>query len=166
MSVSGDADLALRLRRLEDIEAIRQVKAEYALAADDRKGYAVNVERTMAIFARDCSWDGRPRFGHAEGWANLRDYLLGGKARIDWSLHHLTDVGITIDADGQGARGTWYLIEMANMLNPATGKSEMVTLAGTYHDTFVREDGRWKIQHLKFDCQKIVGPDGDWDNRT
>lgn len=156
------SDLERRIQRLEDIEAIRQVKMEYALAGDDRQGCAVNVLRMMALFAKDCSWDGRPRFGHAEGWEGVRDYLLGGKAMIDWSLHQLEDVGIELSEDGQSARGTWYLIELAHMIDPATGKGEMVTLAGTYHDTFVREDGRWKIRHLKFDCQKIIRADGSW----
>jgi len=156
------ADLAGRLQRLEDLEAIRRVKQEYALAADDRHGFAVNVERTMQLFSKDAVWDGRPRFGRHEGRDAIRTYLSRGKARIDWSLHYLIDVSLVIDPDGRSARGRWYLFETARMVSPATGDPELVWLAGTYDDEFVREQGVWRIGMLKFDCQKIVGPDGPW----
>jgi hypothetical protein len=48
------------------------------------------------------------------------------------------------------------------MVNPATGAPEMVTLGGIYDDDLVREDGRWKIKVMRFDCQMIVGPGGAW----
>jgi hypothetical protein len=156
------AELARRVQRLEDLEAIRRVKSEYALAADDRQGYAVNVDRTMQLFAKNAVWDGRPRFGRHEGWEAVRTYLLRGKARIDWSLHYLIDVSLDVDPDGKTARGRWYLLETARMVNPATNLPEMVWLSGTYDDEFVREDGVWRIGMLKFDCQKIVGPSGPW----
>lgn len=160
--MSGDDDVARRIGRLEDIEAIRRVKAEYALAADDRQGYAVNVARTMQLFSKNAVWDGRPRFGRHEGREAIRAYLSGGKARIDWSLHYLIDVSLEVAPDGQSARGRWYLFETARMINPATDMSEMVWLSGTYDDEFVREDGAWRIVDLRFDCQKIVGPAGAW----
>ena len=158
----GDLDLARRVQRLEDIEAIRNIRAEYALAADDRKGCAVDVERTMKLFARNGVWDGRPRFGRHEGWENVRDYLLRGAAGIDWSLHSLTETGISISPDGQSARSRWYLLELANMMNKTSGVREMVWLAGIYDNDYIREDGVWKIATLRFDCQKIIGPGGVW----
>ncbi len=152
--------LAARVRRLEDIEAIRRVMGEYTIAADDRHGFTVDVERTMRLFAQDGVWEGGVRYGRHEGWYAIRDYLLQGRAGIDWSLHHLFNPNIEIAADGQSALGRWYLIEMARMLNAETGNPEMVWLGGVYDADFIREDSAWKIKRLKFDCQTILGPTG------
>jgi hypothetical protein len=153
-------ELAARVRRLEDIETIRQVMGEYTLAADDRHGFSVDVERTMRLFAREGVWEGGVRYGRHEGWQAVRDYLLQGRAGIDWSLHHLFNPSIEIAADGQSARGRWYLVEMARMLNADTGKSEMVWLGGVYDADFICEDDAWKFKRVKFDCQTILGPTG------
>lgn len=155
-----DGDLAARVRRLEDLEAIRQVMGDYVLAADNRRGYSVDVESTMRLFATDGIWDGGARYGRHEGWNAVRDYLLQGRAGIDWSLHHLSNPLIEIAADGQSARGRWYLIELARMLNADSGRTEMTWLGGVYDAEFVREAGAWKFKRLKFDCQTILGPDG------
>jgi hypothetical protein len=154
--------LMKRVERLEAVEALRGLMAEYALAADDRKGCSVNVERTMQLFARDAVWDGSPRYGRHEGWDAVRSYLSRGKAGIDWSIHQLVDVSIEVADDGRTARGRWYLLEMARMANPSGGKPEIVWLGGTYDNEFVREDGRWKLLLMRFDCQAIFGASGVW----
>jgi hypothetical protein len=43
-----------RLRVLEDIEEIRQLKARYAAACDDN----YNADDIAALFAEDAVWDG------------------------------------------------------------------------------------------------------------
>lgn len=156
----SDGDLAARVQRLEDFEAIRQVIGDYVLAADNRHGYSVDVESIMRLFAVDGIWDGGEHYGRHEGWNAVRNYLLRGRAGIDWSLHHLSNPSIEIAADGLSACGRWYLIEMARMLNAETGKTEMTWLGGVYDAEFSREAGTWKFKSLKFDCQTILAPDG------
>lgn len=156
-----DSDLAARVGRLEDLESIRQMMGNYVLAADNRHGYSVDVESMMRLFAADSVWDGGERYGRHKGWNAVRDYLLQGRARIDWSIHHLSNPSIEIASDGQSARGRWYLIEMARMLNSETAKTEMTWLGGIYDAEFVREGGTWKFARLKFDCQAILGPGGE-----
>ena len=102
-------DLAARLQRLEDLEAIRRVMSDYAQAGDDRQGYSVNIERAMLLFRRDAVWDGRPRFGRYEGWEAVRDSFLRAQARIDWSLHYLVDV---IESGTRSRRRTWTLVSL------------------------------------------------------
>lgn len=148
-------DLEQRLRRLEDIEEIRAVRAEYALAADERNGCAVNVERTMRLFAPDGVWDGRPRWGRHEGWATVRHYLSTGNAGIDWSLHWLLDTGAQVGDGRANAKARWYLIELANMLDKASGTRRLAWLAGLYDDGYVQVNGRWKFREVRFDCQQI-----------
>lgn len=148
-------DLERRLRRLEDIEAIRGVRAEYALAADERNGCAVNVERTMKLFAADGVWDATPRWGRHEGWETVRNYLSTGNAGIDWSLHWLMDTGTDVEPEREGAKARWYLIELAHMLDKATGERRLVWLAGLYDDAYVQENRAWKFREIRFDCQHI-----------
>ena len=148
-------DLELRLRRLEDIEEIRRVRAEYALAADERTGCAVNVSRTVRLFAEDGVWDATPRWGRHEGRETVRRYLSTGNAGIDWSLHWLLDTGVDVAPGREQATSRWYLIELANMLDKSTGERNLVWLAGLYDDQYVIEEGAWKFRLVRFDCQKI-----------
>jgi hypothetical protein len=151
----ADDSLERRVKRLEDIEEIRRVRGEYALAADERDGCAVNVERTMKLFAQDGVWDATPRWGRHEGWDTVRRHLSKGSAGIDWSLHWLMDTGVSFAADGETASARWYLIELANMLQKPATERRLVWLAGLYDDTYVKEDGAWKFRLVRFDCHKI-----------
>ena len=146
--------LEARIRRLEDIEEIRRVRGEYALAADERRGNAVNVDRTMKLFASDSVWDGSPRWGRHEGWYAIDTNLRHGNAGINWSLHWQLGARIEIHPGGK-ATARWYLFELANMLNRQTGDRELVWLTGLYDDHYVVEGGEWKFSVVRFDCQSI-----------
>ena len=159
--MNSDQELIRRVERLEDIEAIRRVMWEYGLAADDRRECRVNVERTMALFAPAGVWD-NSRFGRIEGREAVRDYLSKAPARIEWSLHYLIDTQIEVSIDRRTARGRWYLLESARMVNPKTGRNEMVWITGVYDNEFLREDGRWLFTLVKLDIQKILGETGVW----
>ena len=151
-----------RIDRLEDIEAIRRLKWQYGLAADDRKECRVDIERTVALFAPDGVWE-NSRFGRAQGREAIRKHFATAPAQIEWSLHFLQDTGIEIAADRRTARGRWYLMEAARMKNPKTGAFEQVWLAGVYDDEFVRLAGQWLFQRVRLDIQRIVGETGVWD---
>lgn len=155
-------DILERVQRLEDIEAIRNLKTAYALAADDRQGFSVNLERAIPLFATNGAWESA-RFGRAQGREAVRQFLKNAPARIDWSLHYLIDASIEVARDRSSARGRWYLFETARMVNPKTAIPEMVWLAGVYDDEFVREEGKWKFSLVKLDIQKIVGQTGVWE---
>ena len=57
-----DENLAARLTRLEDIEAIRQLKARYCEICDDDH----NTALITSIFTEDGTWEGKG-IGKAEG---------------------------------------------------------------------------------------------------
>jgi len=61
------AELERRLTRLEDIEAIKQLKARYCEICDDDH----NPDRITSVFAEDGIWEGA-EFGTANGHANIR----------------------------------------------------------------------------------------------
>ena len=60
--------LEQRLTRMEDIEAIKQLKAEYCDICDDDH----NPDRITTIFAEDGIWEGAG-FGKAQGHAAIRE---------------------------------------------------------------------------------------------
>lgn len=158
----SEAQFERRIERLEDIEAIRRLKWRYALAADDRTAGRVNVDDALQLFAADAVLEDN-RHGRAAGRDEIRALLLALGEQADWSLHFLQDTGIEIAADRATARGRWYLLEVARMKSPRSGRPEQVWIAGVYDDRFVRVDGQWLFSAVKLDVQRIVGETGVWD---
>jgi SnoaL-like domain len=132
-------ELTARMQRFEDIEAIKQLKARYAECAD-------RGQNLLDLCTDDIVWDGGERFGRHAGKAALREFAVKNAKVITWTLHYMVPSVIDIAEDGRSARGSWYLWELATMPNNETGKSEAVWIGGTYEDTFVKENGRWKFK--------------------
>ena len=65
-------ELEARLTRMEDIEAIKQLKALYCEICDDDH----NPDRIVSIFAEDGIWEGRG-IGTANGHAEIRALFEG-----------------------------------------------------------------------------------------
>ena len=57
------ATLEERIQRLEDIEAIKNLKARYAAVCDDK----YNPEEAIKLFTEDAVWDGGEDFGVHKG---------------------------------------------------------------------------------------------------
>jgi len=145
-------EISARLQRFEDIEAIKRLKAYYAECADRGKNL-------LAVCTDDIVWDGGERFGRHVGKKAFREFGKRNAKVITWTLHYMVPSAIDVSDDGQSARGTWYLWELATM--PKTdGKSEAVWIGGTYEDTFVKEDGRWKFKTVTLRLD-ILSPYGD-----
>ncbi|MEM7285216.1 MAG: nuclear transport factor 2 family protein [Actinomycetota bacterium] len=135
---SGSA-LAARLGVLEDIEAIRRLKAAYCAACDDdHDGDAV-----AALFTQDGVWQqsgDRPRVGRDEIAAKMfgiRD--AGFMAR---SAHKVTNP--VIDVDGDTATGQWRFL----MMFTYTDGQAFERIIGTYDERYARVEGRWLFTSL------------------
>ena len=98
MDVTG---LEQRIDRLEDLEAIKQLKARYCEICDDDH----NPERITSIFSEDTVWEGRG-IGKARGHAEIRKLFEGFQKVISYSQHMVTNP--VIEVDGDSAHGTWY----------------------------------------------------------
>ena len=61
------AELQNRVRALEDVDALRNLKAEYAAACDDN----YDPDRLAALFVEDATWESR---GHGTGTKGGRRY--------------------------------------------------------------------------------------------
>ncbi|MEM7099119.1 MAG: nuclear transport factor 2 family protein [Pseudomonadota bacterium] len=138
MSESNE-DLAARIQRLEDIEAIRQLKALYCEICDDHH----NPDRIVTIFTEDGIWEGKG-IATANGHAEIRALFERFGEMMSFTEHMTMNPRIEIDGDS--AIGTWYFF------GPFTFKGENPTAkwqAARYHEKYQRVEGEWKIAHLK-----------------
>jgi len=92
-----------RLTRMEDIEAIKQLKARYCEICDDDH----NPERIASVFAEDGIWESA-EFGTAKGHADIRKLFQGFQKLIEFSQHNVMNP--IIDVQGDRAIGEWYFM--------------------------------------------------------
>jgi uncharacterized protein (TIGR02246 family) len=127
-----------RLRRLEDIEEIRQLFTDYA-AALDGKDFAAYAD----LFAREGEFvAGAIR---AKGRAEIRalvEGMLGGLlgAELGQDFHVIANPLIELEsADRARAQLTWLYVVRG------PGDQPVLAKLGHYDDVLVREDGRWRF---------------------
>ncbi|MGH9885738.1 MAG: nuclear transport factor 2 family protein [bacterium] len=126
-----------RIRRLEDIEALKVLKSRYAEYCDD--GY--DPERLAPLFTRDAIWDGGV-LGRAEGRDAIRAFFAVASKVMPFAIHHVTNAAI--DVEGDRGTGHW------NLWQPcvhATG-DQALWIAARYHDEYRREDGAWRFSKV------------------
>jgi len=95
----ASSELEQRITRLEDIEAIKQLKALYCEICDDNH----NPDRITKIFAHDGIWEGGD-FGKAQGHDAIRQLFERFQKLISFSQHNVFNP--RIEVDGDRARGT------------------------------------------------------------
>jgi hypothetical protein len=140
----SSTDLERRLEKLECVEAIKNLKAQYARHCDN--GYP--PDRIAELYAENGIWEGDRDLGVAEGRQAIRDFFTGVSDVYTWAQHYTLTPLIEVDDDLQHAQGSWYLF-MPYVLT-VDGVSTARWMAGYYDDTYVRIDGVWKVQHSRF----------------
>lgn len=134
--------LAARIQRLEDLEAIKQLKALYCEICDDDH----NPDRIVTIFTEDGIWEGKG-IANAKGHAEIRALFENFQKMMSFSQH--MTMNPRIEVDGDTASGTWYFFGPFAFRENNQAKWQ----ATRYHEKYARTDEGWKIQHLK-----IAGP--------
>jgi hypothetical protein len=131
-------ELARRITALEDVEAIKRLKAEYCDICDDEH----NQDRIVSIFAEDGIWEGKG-VGHAQGHAELRKLFKSFAERISFSQHNVFNP--RIEVTGNEAKGIWYF------MGPFTFRkdNQQLWLAARYEDDYVKIGEQWKFKHLR-----------------
>jgi SnoaL-like domain len=152
--------LERRLRRLEVIEAIKQLRWDYSRACDDNH----NSARLIPMFTEDAALVLNPPFsGTIRGHAALKDMFDHNAERngITWTLHYYLQPLITVADDCLSAEGTWYLWELAKMPD-ANRREEPVWVAGEYFDRYVAEDGQWKFKRIEVNVRLLSPYQDGW----
>lgn len=132
------SDLEKRITLLEDIEAIRKLKARYCAVCDDDH----NPGEITKLFAEDGIWEGAG-IGVHRGHGAIRALFEGFRERISFSQHNVMNP--VIEVEGNTAKGTWYF------LGPFTFRkgNRAFWLAARYEDDYVKINGEWKFKHLR-----------------
>jgi len=130
-------DLAARLKRLEDIEALRQLKYRYCRAADDN----YDGELVASLFTEDGIWDGGT-FGRFQGRAEIAARFNDSKGVFAYVSHQVGNPHIVVDGDR--AICDWYLF--LTKINKVGDRAMLFT--GTYRDKCVRLGESWCFKEL------------------
>lgn len=150
-----NAELSRQMTILQDIEAIKQLKAEYCDICDDDH----NQDRIVSIFAEDGIWEGKGA-GYAKGHTELRKLFKSFQERISFSQHNVFNP--RIEVNGNEARGHWYF------LGPFTFRKDnrQLWLAARYEDDYVKINGTWKFQHLRAFGRMAAPYEEGWASRA
>src|SRR5580698_11130508 len=97
------AELAKRITILEDIEAIKKLKARYCSVCDNDH----NPDDIVTLFAEDGIWEGADIGAH-KGHVAIRKLFEGFRDRISFSQHNVWSP--IIEINGDRAKGQWYLM--------------------------------------------------------
>src|SRR5262245_11778245 len=130
--------LERRITRLEDIEAIKQLKVRYSHICDDMH----NPDRITSVFAEDGIWE-IPDVGRAVGHQAIRELFRNFQKTFSFSQHNMMNP--LIEVNGNRATGVWYI--MGPWDSTTTGAKQWFALR--YDDEYVKIDGEWKYQHLR-----------------
>ena len=131
-------ELRDRVRRLEDVEALRNLKAEYAAACDDN----YDADRLAALFVEDAAWESQG-MGKYEGREAIREFFRGISGHFVFALHY--GLNPQIEVTGDTARARWYLF----MPCTVGDTDKAMWRAGLDEEEYVRVDGRWMYRSKK-----------------
>jgi hypothetical protein len=128
-----------QLQRLIDIEEIKQLRARFANAVDNRRW----DELRSGILAKDCVVDVPSGIVQQENQsAKERTKIVGDEAIIGFIRHALGD------KPGGSHAVTIPIIET---LSPTSAKGVWRLGTATYFDTYRKIDGRWRMQSIRFE---------------
>ena len=145
LNMDQDSQQALlkRLQQVEDLEAIKRLKAKYFWALDNKlwdMWGSVFTEDVEADFSDDFSrLAGRPVNGLIKGRENLVRIISYAMPQAFISVHqgHMPQIDIT---GPDTAKGVWQLHDFLD-----DGERQQ-TGFGHYFEEYVRQDGQWLIK--------------------
>ena len=132
--MADDDSLTHRLRRLEDLEEIRQLFVDYGRHLD-----AGDVQAYAALFADDGEVLLGP-IGRAKGRTAIVELMTKVNERAAGPSYHLiTSPVIRLDGDRATSEVQWTVIR------PGTDGKLEVAMFGRHEDELLRERGRWRF---------------------
>jgi len=134
-------ELEARIRRVEDIEEIKNLQAQYGYLID-----TLQMEKVTELFADEFIAEYLPSLGTFKTKKDLGEFLKGAGAGSGMMCHQM--MMPYIEVHGDKATATWYLFGPF-ISNLETGPCAN-WIQGKYQNDYVREGGKWKLKHLRF----------------
>lgn len=125
---------ALRLRKLEALESIRDLSARYVFSVDDR-----DLDGVAACFAENARFRSRDGKMNAVGRIAIMEQFQRRFSVLGHGAHYTHDHLIRLDDDANAGRGLVSL--HAELMR--NGKPMLAALR--YEDAYCIEEGRWKF---------------------
>jgi hypothetical protein len=138
-----------RMRALEHVEEIKQLKARYAAACDNNYDAPTRLRRCSPRMR--CGM-GQPRGGRR----GVGKFFRRAPEFFPFAIHNVMNP--VIEVDGDHATAQWYLLQPATM---AKG-NQAVWLSAAYRDQYVRVGGKWMFQHLKVTANFLTPYEAGW----
>jgi len=154
------AALEAMMRRLQDIEEIKQLMWSYTYFLDYGE-----LDKVMDCFVDDAKLEVGMRGGTEKGKAALEG-RYEGKEAIKWlyslvqpskdrfAVSHLI-LNPVVKVEGERAQGTFYLLEPSGIERAMWGH-------GRYDMEYIRVDGKWKISSFRFTWNFMTPYDEGW----
>ena len=151
-------DLESRIRKLEDIEEIKKLKATYCYLCDAGLGDPKNRDELISHFTKEAKVDfGLGEGSQFEGPDGLKLFFGGVvPGSVSFCIHMVHNP--IIEVNGDRATGRWYY--EAPTTDMATGDAQW--MMGTYFEEYVRENNEWKFSSIKTDWKYISPYDEGW----
>jgi uncharacterized protein (TIGR02246 family) len=131
----ADADLAARLRRLEDREAIRVLVARYAQTCDER-----DIDGLADLFTEDATMRSQDGVMDARGRAAIVEMYHGRFAVLGPSFHYSHDQVVTFD-EGDPDVASGLVTSHAEVWRNGAA----LLAAMRYEDRYRREGAAWRF---------------------
>lgn len=143
-----------RLDRMESIQAIYALKAQYCTFCDND----YDPEGISAQFTEDGVWNGE-QFGTYVGKKEIAGFFRKISSSIAFAGHLVTNPNVTFE-DKDHATSTWRLYEPL-CWHENDKKDSRVILAG-YFDKYVRENGVWKFKEVNLHVNFFARLEEGW----
>jgi uncharacterized protein (TIGR02246 family) len=132
-------DLERKIQRLEDIEAIKKLKARYCQCADEQ-----DADGFANLFVEHGVFDGGT-FGRSRGREEISKFLRGVQQQmLPFALHYVMNP--SIEVEGEKATGQWYLLEPCTMM---VESNQAVWGTARYEEEYVKVGGEWRFKTVK-----------------
>jgi len=128
-----------RLKQLEDVREIGELKAHYCNAVDcGWDGLTQDGDRLAELFVADGAWEAVPSF-RLDGREAIREFF--NASPFPFGFHGVTNPLIKIEGDY--ATGQWHMVCPC-----VNADKESIWYGGIYNDEFVRTADGWRFRRV------------------
>lgn len=144
--LSSFLSLPTRVTKLEDLEALRDLKALYAQRTDEnhRAPTHATAVAAAALFAEDAILDIGPGAHYVGRPAILNAYENIFPTQTSWSTHYVTQPLLTVS--GATATGVWRFLLYTQP--KATPPGPVIVVNGRYEEKYVKTSEGWLFKEV------------------